>query len=70
MPCLCYLSIVSFYLMYISLWEKAGFMHRITGIKARMDLFLACFFCAKKSAAGYAGSSHNGKKEGSNAEKN
>lgn len=45
--------------MYLSRWEKAGFMHHMTGMKARIDSFYACFFCA----AGYAAFSHNDKKE-------
>lgn len=34
-------------------------MHHMTGMKARIDSFYACFFCA----AGHAAFSHNDKKE-------
>lgn len=45
-------------------------MHHITGIKARVDLFYACFFCGRNGAAECASFCHDGKKEGSNAENN
>ena len=69
MPCLCYLSIVSFLsYVYFPLGKSRLYAPHNRHKSTYGFISLRAFF-AQKSATGYAASSHNGKKEGSNAEK-